>query len=80
MPIDYSNVFELMKAKGLTTYRIRKENIISQSTLQKLREGKSVTTETIERLCLILECQPNDIMVIKNEDGEIVGKTTDGGN
>jgi putative transcriptional regulator len=62
MPMDYSKLFFLMKAKGLTTYRIRKENIISQSTLQKLREGKSVTTETIATLCKVLNCQPGDIM------------------
>jgi putative transcriptional regulator len=62
MPMDYSKLFSLMKAKRLTTYRIRKENIISQSTLQKLREGKSVTTETIATLCKVLNCQPGDIM------------------
>jgi len=71
MPIDYSKLFELMKIKGLTTYKIRKENIISQSTLQKLREGKSVNTEAIERLCIALGCQPGDIMVVKDENGEV---------
>ena len=47
-----------------TTYRIRKENIMSQSTLQKLREGRPVSTEAIERLCLLLNCTPNDVMEI----------------
>ena len=46
------------------SYRIRKENILSQSTLQKMRDGKYVTTETIERLCLLLDCTPNDLMKI----------------
>ena len=62
MPIKYSKLFALMQEKGLTTYRIRKENIISQSTLQKLREGKTVTTEAIANLCKALDCQPGDIM------------------
>lgn len=62
MPIEYSKLFSIMKEKGLTTYRIRKENIISQSALQSLKEGKSVTTETIEKLCRALDCQPGDIM------------------
>lgn len=62
MPMNYSKLFALMQAKGLTTYKIRKENIISQSTLQKLREGKSVTTEAIASLCKVLDCQPGDIM------------------
>ena len=56
-----------MKQKGLTTYRIRKEKIIPQSSLQKLREGKPVTTETISKLCLALECQPGDILEFEND-------------
>ncbi|MED9969143.1 MAG: helix-turn-helix domain-containing protein [Ruminococcus sp.] len=46
----------------MTTYVIRKENIISQSALTSLKNGKSVTTDTIERLCKCLNCQPGDIM------------------
>ena len=62
MPIKYDKLFSLMKEKGLTTYRIRKENIISQSALQSLKDGKSATIETIEKLCKVLNVQPGDIM------------------
>lgn len=62
MPIDYSKLFALMEARGLTTYRIRKEKIISEGALQSLREGKSVTMNTISALCKALECQPGDIL------------------
>ena len=62
MSLDYSKLFDLMKEKNLTTYRIRKEKIISETALQKLRQGKNVTMETIERLCSVLHCQPGDIM------------------
>nr|WP_267459235.1 helix-turn-helix transcriptional regulator [Caproicibacter fermentans] len=51
-----------MQEKGLTTYRIRKESILSQSTLQNLRRGDNVSTEAIATLCRILHCQPGDIM------------------
>lgn len=62
MAMDYSKLFKLMQEKGLTTYRIRKDKIISEGTLQKLREGKTVTTEAIASLCKALNCQPGDIM------------------
>ncbi len=62
MPMRYDKLFSLMKQKGLTTYRIRKENIISQSALQSLRNGKNVSTETLTSLCKVLDCQPGDIM------------------
>ena len=64
MAISYQGAFDKMQEKCVTTYRIRKENILSQSTLQKMRDGKYVTTETIERLCLLLDCTPNDLMKI----------------
>ena len=70
MPIEYDKLLSLMKEKGLTTYRIRKENIISQSALQSLKDGKSVTIETIEKLCKVLNAQPGDIMEYIPEEKE----------
>lgn len=71
MSLSYEKLFILMKEKGLTTYRIRKENIISQSALSALKNGKSVTTETIEKLCRALGCQPGDIMSYIDNKQEI---------
>lgn len=71
MSLSYEKLFILMKEKGLTTYRIRKENIISQSALSALKNGKSVTTETIEKLCRALGCQPGDIMEYVEDNQEI---------
>lgn len=63
MPISYDKLFELLKSKGYTTYKIRKENIMGQGTLTALRSGKGgLDHRTIEKLCRILECQPGDIM------------------
>ena len=62
MPMKYDKLFALMKEKGLTTYRIRQERIITETTLQKLREGRNVTTDSRASLCRALSCQPGDIM------------------
>ena len=62
MPMKYDKLFALMKEKGLTTYRIRQERIITETTLQKLREGRNVTTDSLASLCRALSCQPGDIM------------------
>ena len=43
-------------------YKIRTEGLLSQSTLQKLREGKGVAWENLEKLCELLECQPADLV------------------
>ncbi len=63
MSIKYDKLIALLKEKGITTYRIRKENLISQATYQKLRTGEGIIdTRTIEKLCKLLDCQPGDIM------------------
>lgn len=66
------NILEALKEKGYTTYKLRKDNILSQSTLQKLREGKGLAWENIERLCALLECQPGDLLEYVKEAAETV--------
>ena len=66
------NILESLKEKGYTTYKLRKDNILSQSTLQKLREGKGLAWENIERLCALLECQPGDLLEYVKEAAETV--------
>ena len=63
LPIKYDKLFQLLRGKGWSTYRIRKEKLISQASLQKMRKGEGhIDTRTIERLCQVLDCQPGDIM------------------
>ena len=63
MPIVYKiDVMAALKEKGYNTNKIRTEGLLSQSTLQKLREGKGVAWENIEKLCELLECQPADLI------------------
>ena len=60
--IIYDKLLKKMDEEGLYTYKIRKEKIISESTLQNIREGKRVTTDTIAALCGALNCQPGDLI------------------
>ncbi len=63
MPIKYKiDIVSALKEKGYTTYRIRKEKVLSESTLQKFRDGETVSWENIERVCSILGCDIGDIV------------------
>jgi putative transcriptional regulator len=63
MAIKYDKLFRLFEEKGITTYRIRKENIVSQGTLTKMKNGSgSIDTRTIDKICRVLNCQPGDIL------------------
>ena len=71
MPMSYKKLFRLFEEKGITTYTIRKNNIMSQSALTKMKNGTgSIDTRTIEKLCAILDCQPGDIMEYVPDDEE----------
>ena len=60
--ITYQKLLRKMSEEGLTTYKIRKYKIISESTLQHIREDKAITTDVIASLCEALNCQPGDIL------------------
>lgn len=63
MPLQYKfDVVAALKGKGYTTYKIRQEKLLSESTIQKLRDGKGVAWENIETICRLLECQPGDLL------------------
>ena len=63
MPLQYRvDVLAALKAKGYTTYQIRKEKLLSEYTVQKLRAGAGISWENIETLCRLLDCQPGDIL------------------
>ena len=63
MPLQYKiDVLNALKEKGFTTYKIRQEKLLSESTVQKLRAGVGVSWENIDTLCRLLDCQPADLI------------------
>ena len=63
MPIRYKvDVIAALKAAGFTSYKIRKEGIINQTALQRLREGKLISWEQLATICKLLKCQPGDLV------------------
>lgn len=70
MPFKYDKLFALLKERGITSYKIRQENIISQAALTKMKNGGgNIDTRTLERICAYLHCQPGEIMeYVPNEE------------
>lgn len=63
MPMKFKiDVVASLKEKGYYPQRIRKEKILSESTMTKLRLNQSVSWDNIETICRLLECQPGDIL------------------
>lgn len=59
--LDYSPLWHTMNRKNVSQYRLLKEGI-DNKTLDALKKGRNITLLTLEKLCRILECTPNDII------------------
>ena len=59
--IDYSPLWQTMHDRGITQYQLLKCGI-DNKTLDSLKKGKNITLLTMEKLCDILSCTPNDIV------------------
>ena len=69
MPLQYKiDVVAALKDKGYTSYKLRQEKLLSESTIQKLRSGKGLSWENIETICRLLNCQPGDLLTYTRED------------
>jgi len=56
------DVIQALKNIGYSTYKIRKEKIFTEAQLQQLRENKLLTQEALNKVCVLLNCQPGDIL------------------
>lgn len=51
-----------MKMKGVTTYTLIYKSGFSAYTITNLKRNKSITMNTLEKLCKVLDCTPNEII------------------
>lgn len=69
MSIRYKiDVLEALKAAGFSSYTLRKEKLLGEATIQRLRKGEPVSWENIDTLCRLLNCQPGDILEYRGEE------------
>lgn len=60
MAISYAPLRETMKNSNISWYYLGQQGIDNR-TMHQLRHNENITLKTLEKLCLILNCTPNDI-------------------
>lgn len=60
--ISYEPLWQTMKRQGTSTYTLQVKGGISSSTIRRLKAGESVSTNTLDALCKILQCTVPDIL------------------
>lgn len=58
-----------MQEKGVTKYRLLNEKIIDNKTLDAIKHDHNITLLTLEKLCRVLDCTPNDVVRFIEDPG-----------
>lgn len=69
MAIDYQPLLRTMKEKQITWYQLQQSGV-DNKTCHQLRHNRNITINTLEKLCKILGCTPNDIICFSEEEKE----------
>ncbi|MBP3568955.1 MAG: helix-turn-helix transcriptional regulator [Lachnospiraceae bacterium] len=60
--VNYEPLWATMKQKGITKYQLIYHWGISSNTLRRMSHNEAISTTTLNELCLILDCQVQDIL------------------
>lgn len=61
--ISYEPLWKTMEERGMTTYTLRQYKGFGGGTIQRLRKNQSVSTNTLDDLCVILDCELHQIAI-----------------
>ena len=56
------DVIQELKKKGYNTNKMRKEKLLSESAIQRLRRKEPIQWSNIDKICALLQCQPADLI------------------
>lgn len=60
--ISYAPLWQTMKQRGVSTYTLISQYGFSRGTLDRLKQTRNVTTNTLDDLCRILDCEIGDVV------------------
>lgn len=64
MATSYKRLWKLLIDKDMKKRDLEQAAGISHYTINKLNRGDNITTEIIEKICLALDCTPDQMMEI----------------
>lgn len=68
--ITFEKLFSVMEKRGISGYALLKAKVIGGGTFDRIKQGKSISTDTINDLCNYLHCKPSDIISYVQDKGE----------
>lgn len=69
--ISYEPFWATMEKRGFTSYQLIYYWQISSNTLRRMRHNEAISSNTLNELCLILDCRVEDIMKFEASEEEM---------
>jgi len=66
--IVYNDILEKLKAAGYSTYRLRKESLLSEHTISHIRTGAPISTASVNIICRLTGLTPGDLLSYVPDD------------
>lgn len=66
--ISYEPFYKTLLRKNITEYHLIFKQGVSANTLHRMKQGKPITTKTLDELCFILDCNVGDIIVHRADE------------
>ena len=60
--VDYTPLWNTMREREITQYAMLQDKVLDNHTLDRLKKGMNITLITLERICVYLNCTPNDVI------------------
>ena len=76
MAVSYKKLFKLLIDRDMKKKDFRELTGISQGTLNKLQNGGNVMVDVLEKICLSMDCNVEDIMEIYPDPVDSTKKRT----
>jgi putative transcriptional regulator len=64
------DILEELKRKGYTTYILRKNKYLSETTIANIRAGKPITMNALDAICVMLRKTPEEIINFEISDSD----------
>lgn len=70
MAVTYKKLFHLLIDRGISTSQLTEQAGFSANILTRLRRDQYVSLDSIEKICLALDCKVDDILEFIPTEGE----------
>ena len=61
--ISYHPLWDTMRRKHISTYTLIKDFSFSKGTLDSLKQGRNISTATLDDICRILDCRVEEVLM-----------------